>query len=78
MPPLAKWQALAAHIRRQITDGTYGAGDRLPSTSQLCAEHGVSAIVVRQAMTVLRTEGWVTGLHGVGVFVADDPPIPKD
>ncbi|WP_088992825.1 GntR family transcriptional regulator [Micromonospora echinaurantiaca] len=43
----------------------------LPSTAQLRAQHGVSTTVVRQAILVLQTQGWVQGVHGLGVFVAD-------
>lgn len=69
--PQAKWQALAEHIRNQITSGELKPGERLPSTAELCAEHGVSAIVVRNAMLTLKAEGFVQGVPGVGVFVAE-------
>lgn len=69
--PKAKWQALAEHIREQIKSGELGPGDRLPSTSQLCTEHGVSAIVVRNAMIALKAEELVEGVPGVGVFVKE-------
>lgn len=69
--PQAKWQALADGIRTQIRSGDLGPGDRLPSTAQLCAQHGVSAIVVRNAMIALKSEGLVVGVPGVGVFVRE-------
>lgn len=69
--PQAKWQELAAYIRAQITSGTWKPGDRLPSTAELCAEHGVSAIVVRNAMIALKAEGLVEGVPGVGVYVSE-------
>ncbi|WP_435822803.1 GntR family transcriptional regulator [Micromonospora arborensis] len=34
-------------------------------------QHGVSTTVVRQAILALRTQGWVQGVHGLGVFVAE-------
>ncbi|MFV2128348.1 winged helix-turn-helix domain-containing protein [Micromonospora sp. LOL_013] len=71
MPPSAKWMELAAHIRKQIATGELSPGAKLPSTSQLCAEHNVSAIVVRNAMIALKAEGLVVGVPGVGVFVVD-------
>lgn len=73
MPPSAKWVHLAAHIRTQIASGELAPGEKLPSTSQLCAQHGVSAIVVRNAMIALKAEGLVVGVPGVGVFVAEAP-----
>ncbi|MFI5484449.1 winged helix-turn-helix domain-containing protein [Micromonospora echinaurantiaca] len=71
MPVKPKWEQLADHIRNQIESGELAPGDQLPSTAQLRAQHGVSTTVVRQAILVLQTQGWVQGVHGLGVFVAD-------
>ncbi|MFG3555178.1 winged helix-turn-helix domain-containing protein [Micromonospora sp. NPDC047557] len=71
MPAKPKWAQLADQIREQIASGELAPGDKLPSTAQLRAEHGVSAGVVRQAILVLQTQGLVEGVHGLGVFVAD-------
>ncbi|MEU5526686.1 winged helix-turn-helix domain-containing protein [Micromonospora chersina] len=71
MPVKPKWEQLADHIRGQIESGDLAPGDQLPSTAQLKAQHGVSATVVRQAILVLQTQGWVQGVHGLGVFVAE-------
>ncbi|NJP32367.1 winged helix-turn-helix domain-containing protein [Micromonospora thermarum] len=71
MPPSPKWVELAEHIRNQIASGELSPGEKLPSTSQLCQIHGVSAIVVRNAMLTLKAEGLVVGVPGVGVFVAE-------
>ncbi|MFE9204742.1 winged helix-turn-helix domain-containing protein [Micromonospora sp. NPDC007230] len=78
MPARAKWAQLADHIRGQIASGELAPGDKLPSTAQLCQEHGVSTIVVRQAIFALRTEGLVEGVQGVGVFVAEELPNAPD
>ncbi|GHJ06692.1 hypothetical protein TPA0907_10590 [Micromonospora humidisoli] len=71
MPVKPKWQQLADRIRGQIESGELAPGDQLPSTIQLKTEHGVSTTVVRQAILVLQTQGWVQGVHGLGVFVAE-------
>lgn len=71
MPVKPKWEQLADQIRGQIESGELSPGDKLPSTAQLKEMHGVSATVVRQAILVLQTQGWVQGVHGLGVFVAD-------
>ncbi|MET7805483.1 winged helix-turn-helix domain-containing protein [Micromonospora chersina] len=71
MPVKPKWEQLADHIRGQIESGDLAPGDQLPSTAQLKEQHGVSATVVRQAILVLQTQGWVQGVHGLGVFVAE-------
>ncbi|MDT0531786.1 winged helix-turn-helix domain-containing protein [Micromonospora sp. DSM 115977] len=72
MPPSPKWVLLAEHIRNQIASGELPPGEKLPSTSELCQIHGVSAIVVRNAMLTLKAEGLVVGVPGVGVFVVDE------
>ncbi|MEH1013016.1 winged helix-turn-helix domain-containing protein [Micromonospora sp. CPCC 206060] len=69
--PTAKWVGLADHIRKQVASGELSPGDKLPSTAQLCKIHGVSEIVVRNAMLTLKAEGLVVGVPGVGVFVAE-------
>lgn len=70
----AKWVMLADDIREKIKSGHYQPGDRLPSTSQLCAQYGISAIVVRNAMLTLKAEGFVKGVPGVATFVAEELP----
>jgi DNA-binding GntR family transcriptional regulator len=71
MPAKPKWERIADEIRSKIESGELAPGDKLPSTSQLRAEYGVSAGVVRQAILVLQTQGLVEGVHGLGVFVSD-------
>ncbi|MFY1595145.1 GntR family transcriptional regulator [Micromonospora sp. WMMD737] len=56
----------------QIASGELPPGEKLLSTSELCQIHGVSAIVVRNAMLTLKAEGLVVGVPGVGVFVVDE------
>ncbi|MGW5560013.1 winged helix-turn-helix domain-containing protein [Micromonospora sp. NPDC003944] len=71
MPAKAKWALIADGIRAQIKSGELAPGDKLPSTSELCRQHDVSAIVIRQAINALTIEGLVEGVGGVGVFVAE-------
>jgi len=51
--------------RRQLQ-----AGDRLPSDHELCAQHGVSRTVVRQALSELEAEGVLERVKGRGTFVS--------
>lgn len=69
MPTKPKWAMLADYIRAQIASGELRPGDKLPSTAQLIAQHGVSASVVNHAVIVLKAEKLVEGVHGLGVFV---------
>lgn len=66
---------IADDIRSQILDGTLQAEDQLPSETGLMADYGVSRIVVRNAVEVLRSEGLVVKHQGRGTFVrAQHPP----
>lgn len=57
-------------LRARILDGRLAPGDKLPSESELTAEHGVSRITVRQALGALQAEGLIVKLHGKGAFVS--------
>ncbi|MDM0043046.1 GntR family transcriptional regulator [Variovorax dokdonensis] len=57
-------------IRARILDGRLPPGAKLPSESEMTAEHGVSRITVRQALGALQAEGLIVKLHGKGAFVS--------
>ncbi|MFT7834566.1 GntR family transcriptional regulator [Saccharothrix sp. BKS2] len=60
---------IANDYRTKIIDGTLPAGAKLPSESELMSQYGVSRIVARQAVGVLRNEGLVDSHGGKGSFV---------
>jgi GntR family transcriptional regulator len=62
---------IADELRGQIRSGALPPGQALPSIAQLCQRYEVSASVVKSAISVLRTEGFVIGQQGKGVFVLD-------
>ncbi|MEU9891666.1 winged helix-turn-helix domain-containing protein [Sphaerisporangium sp. NPDC051017] len=62
---------IADELREQIKSGALPAGRALPSIAQLCQRYEVSASVVKSAISVLRTEGYVIGQQGKGVFVRE-------
>lgn len=69
---------IADDIRSQILDGALNANDQLPSEPELMSDYGVSRIVVRQALDVLRTEGLIVKQQGRGSFVrAQRPPTKR-
>lgn len=72
--PTYPYQQIADQLRARIRDGTYPPGSKLPSRTELRAEHGRSDIVVGAAMRILKQEGLIETLPGVGVYVAD--PLP--
>ncbi len=67
---------LAAIIRRQIADGTWSVGDRLPTLKRLVEMFGVSPMTVRHALAGLEKEGLISAERGRGTFVTAKPEIP--
>jgi GntR family transcriptional regulator len=57
-------------LRRQILSGTF-AGGTLPAETKLAGEFGVSRNAVREALGLLRVEGLVERVPGVGTVVAE-------
>jgi GntR family transcriptional regulator len=65
------YQQLQTLLRDRIEHGAYRPGDAFPSESELIAEHSLSRITVRRAISELQREGLVVTRHGAGTFVAD-------
>jgi GntR family transcriptional regulator, transcriptional repressor for pyruvate dehydrogenase complex len=61
---------LAAMLSTQIEAGRLAPGDRLPTEAQLCATHGVSRSVVREAVHRVKSRGLLVARQGSGVYVA--------
>ncbi len=61
---------LAALLATQIERGRLAPGDRLPTEAQLCATHGVSRSVVREAVHRVKSRGLLVARQGSGVYVA--------
>jgi GntR family transcriptional regulator len=51
--------------------GALRGGDKLPTEAELMADYGVSRIVVRRAVDILRNEGLVVSQRGIGTFVRE-------
>ncbi|MEO0988291.1 MAG: phosphonate metabolism transcriptional regulator PhnF [Cyanobacteria bacterium J06639_14] len=71
---------IANHLRQKIQQGTYQAGDRLPSQKQLGNQFGVNRHTVRQAFDLLKAEGLLRVNRGLGAFIEEAPiryPIGK-
>ncbi|SHL23025.1 FadR/GntR family transcriptional regulator [Roseibium suaedae] len=62
---------IADSLRSEINAGRFRPGDRLPSESELTRTHSVSRTVVREAISLLRSEGLVEARKGSGVFALD-------
>jgi GntR family transcriptional regulator len=68
-----KYEQIADWLRERIADGTYGPGDVLPSSRDLCERWSVSRATAIKAMEMLRTEGLVTPHQGRGFTVVPAP-----
>ncbi|KNE83497.1 MULTISPECIES: GntR family transcriptional regulator [Streptomyces] len=80
MPPekaQAKYRQIAEHLRRSILDGTYPAGQPLPSEEVLAKQFGVTRPTVRQGIAELRAAGLVEVMMGRGMFVRSPHSRPS-
>ncbi|WP_454727612.1 MULTISPECIES: FadR/GntR family transcriptional regulator [Cupriavidus] len=67
--PKQIYEQVADRIREWIGNGTFSAGDRLPSERELAGRLGVSRPAVREAIGALQNEGRVMTKHGSGTYV---------
>jgi GntR family transcriptional regulator len=70
----AVYKQIADLLRAAMTSGELAPGAQLPSEQELVDEHGVARGTVRQAITLLRSEGLVDVERGRGSFVRDLAP----
>ncbi|MDT0265568.1 GntR family transcriptional regulator [Streptomyces sp. DSM 44915] len=63
------YEEIADDLRRQIEDGTWQPGDRLPSEEELRRTYDKGVPTIRQALAELQTEGLIDKRHGKGTFV---------
>lgn len=67
--PLPLWFQIAERLRRAISDGTFGAGEALPSESQLNQTFGISRATSRAALDSLEQDGLIVRKSGRGSIV---------
>ena len=75
--PVPLYHQLRLVLQRDIEQGIYKPGGRLPSEPELIRQYGVSRITVRQALDELEAEGRVMRRHGKGTYVAE-PRIEQE
>ena len=61
---------IAHYIRKNIRNGNWTVGEKIPSENQLCEELGVSRVSVRSALQQFIALGILESVHGKGTFVA--------
>ena len=58
-------------IKQRIESGVWRPGDALPSEPELARRHGVSRVVVRQALAILEDDHQIVRILGRGTFVVE-------
>ncbi|KIF69262.1 GntR family transcriptional regulator [Streptomyces sp. AcH 505] len=71
--PVPPYRQIADQLRAQIADGTLPVGRRIPSLVELEQQYGVARDTLRKAVRVLKDEGLVETVSGMGVFVIAQP-----
>ncbi len=71
--PIPPYRQIADQLRARIADGTIPVGRRIPSLVELEQEFGVARDTLRKAVKVLKDEGLVETVTGMGVFVTQPP-----
>ncbi|MER7057628.1 winged helix-turn-helix domain-containing protein [Streptomyces sp. NPDC000351] len=62
---------MADVLRQQILTGQLGPGDQVPPSRVLEEDYGIANMTARAAVKVLRDEGLVHAVHGLGTFVTN-------
>ncbi len=76
--PTPLYQQVAAVIRERIRSGELRPKDQVPSEQQMVSEHGIARDTARQAIALLRAEGWVFTVPQRGTYVSDPSAWPED
>jgi GntR family transcriptional regulator len=71
------YKQIADLLRSAIATGRLEPGEQLPSEHELVAEHAVSRGTARQAIMLLRSEGLIDVVHGLGSFVREPEPVER-
>ncbi|ASU82322.1 GntR family transcriptional regulator [Nocardiopsis gilva YIM 90087] len=69
--PVPPYLQIAGVLRGRIANGTIPPGRRIPSLVELEQEFEVARDTLRKAVKVLKDEGLVETVTGMGIFVVD-------
>ncbi|MDX3101768.1 GntR family transcriptional regulator [Nonomuraea angiospora] len=67
--PVPPYRQVAAALKERIQTGKIPPGRRIPSLVELEQEFGVARDTLRKAVKVLKDEGLVETVSGMGVYV---------
>ena len=68
---IAKYKRISEDLKNQILEGNFKIGSAIPSEQQLQVDYCVSRYTVRQAISLLINEGFLSSERGSGTFVND-------
>jgi GntR family transcriptional regulator len=66
---VAKYERVAQQLKDDIRSGKYAEGTQLPAETVLADQLRVSLPTFRRGLDVLRAEGLIVSVHGIGTFV---------
>jgi GntR family transcriptional regulator len=69
---------VAASLRARISAGEWQATEKVPPFTTLAREYGVATITIRTAMNLLRSDGFVTSVRGIGTRVIEREESTQD
>src|ERR1700723_1090975 len=68
----ALWSQIASEVARDIENGLYHKGEKLPTEAQFAAQYKVNRHTIRRALEELSDARIIRTEHGRGSFVAED------
>src|SRR4051794_37323982 len=72
---ITKYRQIGQDLASRIGRGEFKPGTPLPSQALLSREYGVTLMTLRQALSVLETDGMIAQLPGRGTFVTPVPTL---
>lgn len=76
--PEPKYRQIANIVREQIRAGELEPMTPIPSEARMVQIHGVARETVRQAVALLREQGWVFTIQARGTFVCPADRWPAE
>lgn len=66
------YEKIINYVERQIMQGSYKKGDKLPPERELAALLGASRNSVREGLGILERMGVISSQQGAGNFISDN------
>jgi len=72
--PINRLEQIVAELRREIVEGAFPPGERLPTRLELETRFEASPHTIQRAMNRLKQDGFILASRRVGTYVAENPP----